>query len=347
MNLIKPVLWSVAMLMGVLLLSGCRDEAQVRALGDQIRALEAAQQQAKSELSRVQLQLRVLQAEQEKVQAERERLKTRAAEAEKALKAMQNEFEAYKKQYKVSIRKRAPGMELDVVEIDGKRFEKVKVRDLTAENLTFMHQAGTMSVSLKQLKPELQERLGYEVATPEIVPVAGPAKGDVGAEMRGKTVMTPDVVGMGPGAGGISKNGVAVNGVGVAQAGGGIRKNGVAINGVGAGLGGSGISKNGVAVEGDGGGEGRGLGGVEWDQRAFEVSKKLTELSGRMGNLRRSIMDAERVARNAEANPGGDPTVHRRTAEAFGVELREAEAAYQALVKTSQELEAGRKGPVR
>jgi hypothetical protein len=57
-------------------------------------------------------------------------------------------------------------MELEMVEIDGRKFERVKIRELTESNLTFMHQAGTMSVPLNRLNPSLQTRLGFERAVP-------------------------------------------------------------------------------------------------------------------------------------------------------------------------------------
>lgn len=141
---------------------GCQDNAQVRALNDQIRAMEATQGQARAELNRLQLQLRSLQNERDKVREERDKLQQQIDEARKALEGIQKEFQDYKQQYKLSIRKRAPGMELGQIEIEGKRFEGVRIRELTESSLTFMHLAGTMSVPLAQLKPDLQRKLGYE-----------------------------------------------------------------------------------------------------------------------------------------------------------------------------------------
>ncbi len=153
-------------LLSLLLLTGCQDEAQFRALNEQIRALESSQGQSKAELNRLQIQMRSLQLERDKIKEERDKLQSQIDEAQKALESIQKDFEEYKNQYRLSIRRRAPGMELDVVEIDGKRFEKVKIRELTEESLTFMHQAGTMSVNLSQLKPDMQERFGYQKAAP-------------------------------------------------------------------------------------------------------------------------------------------------------------------------------------
>ncbi len=151
---------------GLFGLSSCQDEAQVRSLGDQIRGLETIQAQAKAEMGRLQLQMKAVQAERDKLKAERDKLQSQMDEAAKALEAIRKDFSDYKAQYKVSIRKRAPGMELEMVEIDGKKFERVKIRELTESNLTFMHQAGTMSVPLNRLNPSLQTRLGFEQAVP-------------------------------------------------------------------------------------------------------------------------------------------------------------------------------------
>jgi predicted nucleic acid-binding Zn-ribbon protein len=149
-------------LAGVFMLSSCQDDAQVRAMSEQIRALEMAQGQAKAELSRVQLQMRSLQAERDKIKDEKEKLQLQIEEAKRAAESIMKDFEDYKMQYKLSIRKRAPGMELEVVEVDGKKFEKVRIRELTDTSLTFMHTTGTMSVELALLDNELATRLGYE-----------------------------------------------------------------------------------------------------------------------------------------------------------------------------------------
>ncbi len=156
----------------VIFSAGCRDDAQIRVLNDQLRALESAHTQGKEELRRLQTQMRELQEERDKIGEERDKLETRINEATKALEALQKAFDEYKRQYRVSIRKRAPGMELDLVEVEDKRFEKVIIRDLTESSLVFRHQTGTTSVQLSRLKPEMQERLGYQPAAAAPVPAS-------------------------------------------------------------------------------------------------------------------------------------------------------------------------------
>jgi len=191
-------------LSGALLLGGCRDEAQIRMLGDQIRALEGNEKQRAQELEALKVQIQGLEEERAQLREEREAMLPKVEAAEEALKALQEQFAAYKAQYKLSIRKRAPGMELGLVEVLGKRFEQVRVRQLTEEALIFAHATGTTSVPLSQLKPELQTRLGYEAPVPVMARSAG-----------------------GLGGGGIVKDGVRVGGAPVAVGGvGGIRKNG-------------------------------------------------------------------------------------------------------------------------
>ena len=163
-----------------LLLSSCQDDAQFRALNDQIRALESSQAQSKAEMSRLQMQMRSLQTERDKIKEERDKLESQVKEAANALDSVKKDFENYKQQYKVSIRKRAPGMLLEMVEVEGKRFENVKIRELTDSSLVFMHQAGTMSVQLSELKPDMQARLGYQPASTQAIMAsrkAGEAKG--------------------------------------------------------------------------------------------------------------------------------------------------------------------------
>ncbi len=169
---------------GALALSSCQDDAQLRVLNDQIRALEAAQGHAKAEMNRVQMQMRSLQTERDKIKEERDKLEAQIDEARKALDSIQKDFDDYRAQYKLSIRKRAPGMELEVVEVDGKRFENVRIRELTEDSMIFMHGAGTMSVNLSQLKPEMQRRLGYEVLKSVMAAAKTGAGDDLEAQAR-------------------------------------------------------------------------------------------------------------------------------------------------------------------
>lgn len=173
-----------AVLASCLLLTGCQDEAQIRALSDQIRSLESLQGQSKAELNRLQIQMRSLQIERDKIKEERDKLQSQIDEAQKALEAIRKDFEEYKQQYRLSIRQRAPGMELDQLEIDGKTFENIRIRALTEDSLTFLHSAGTMSVNLSQLKPEMQERFGYQAAMPVMAFKSGTGAKDIEREAR-------------------------------------------------------------------------------------------------------------------------------------------------------------------
>lgn len=149
-------------------LTGCGDDAQMQAMANQVQALESAQGRSRAELSKMQLQIKALEAENAKLKGEREQLKERAIEVERSLDATTKDFENFKNQYKLSIRQRAPGMELTMVDLAGKKFDRVRIRELNDTTLTVMHDAGTMSVPLSELQPELQERLGYG-ATYEVV----------------------------------------------------------------------------------------------------------------------------------------------------------------------------------
>jgi outer membrane murein-binding lipoprotein Lpp len=200
--------WVWTIFLGVIL-CGCRDEKQIRLLGEQIRGLERVEEQRSAQIEELNKQVRALEGERGRLKEEGEAMLPKVKAAEEALKALQEEFAKYKSQYKLSIRKRAPGMELGEVEVQGKRFEGVKVRQLTEEALIFVHEKGTTSVPLSQLKAELQTRLGYEMAAPFVSKGAG--RGTIGAA-----------------GGAIAKNGVVVDGVEVATGMNGIRKNGSA-----------------------------------------------------------------------------------------------------------------------
>jgi predicted nucleic acid-binding Zn-ribbon protein len=143
-------------------LSACSDNTQVRLLNEQIRALEAAQNQSKQEMDRTRLQLKSLENERNKLKEERDKLEQQTQEAQKALEGLRKDFEAYRNQYKISIRKSAPGMQIAKLEIDGKTYENITVRELTEDLLTFHHQNGSAKAALSQLNAELQTRFGYD-----------------------------------------------------------------------------------------------------------------------------------------------------------------------------------------
>ncbi|MCB1224916.1 MAG: hypothetical protein KDK99_03805 [Verrucomicrobiales bacterium] len=146
----------------LLSLSACEDRAQIDALNNQVRVLESAQNKAKEDLARVQLQMRTLQKERETIKEEKEKLQQQLDEAKQNLDDVKGEFQTYKQQYKLSIRERAPGMSLGNLEIAGREYRNVKIRELSEVQIAVMHDAGTASFAVADLPENIQGMLAIE-----------------------------------------------------------------------------------------------------------------------------------------------------------------------------------------
>lgn len=90
---------------------------------------------------------------------------TRLAQADQA--ALAREFSEYRNQYRLSIQKRAPGMDIGSVNLAGTTYNGVRVKALDAWELSFMHAGGAGRVALKDLSGELKELFAFD-------PNAGP-----------------------------------------------------------------------------------------------------------------------------------------------------------------------------
>lgn len=90
---------------------------------------------------------------------------TRLAQADQATLA--REFSEYRNQYRLSIQKRAPGLDIGSVTLAGISYNSVKVKALDAWELSFIHAGGAGRVALKDLSGELKELFAFD-------PNAGP-----------------------------------------------------------------------------------------------------------------------------------------------------------------------------
>lgn len=157
----------------VALLSSCRDDAHVQALQDEIRSLTERQGQVQGELNRIKTQMNSLSAERDQLKQEKAALEADLESARKNLEALQRDFAAYKAQYKISMRERAPGMQLGSLIVDGRTYQNVRVREATEELLAIIHDGGTMKFPWPSLPEQLQRLFGHQSnAVPVMVAVA-------------------------------------------------------------------------------------------------------------------------------------------------------------------------------
>lgn len=130
------------------------------------RELEVAGKEHQSEVEKLrgELEAEKTRAEASKLELEAEikRLDEEGKAAAKALEEIKNEFELYKKSYRVSLREKAPGLSIaEIRTVSGKVYQGVKIRSVDTKTVSFLHDSGSGSMDLATLEPEFQEMLGY------------------------------------------------------------------------------------------------------------------------------------------------------------------------------------------
>lgn len=86
-------------------------------------------------------------------------------QAELKFRKLDGQFESYKKQYRLAERARAVGEEIPVLKTkDGKTYEGVKIRRVTALEIRFSHKSGITGVHYKNLPDVLRDRFQFSEA---------------------------------------------------------------------------------------------------------------------------------------------------------------------------------------
>lgn len=153
-----------------LLLCQCDDgsSARIRGLKDEIQTLNHQIDDTRSQVSRLQSQIEASRAEKKKLEEDKAKSQEEREATAKELEQLKKDFETYKSHYKLSMRKRAPGFQLeDFTSVDGKEYKQVVLREITETQVNFTHQGGIMKLHYKQLPEQLQAVLGFLIAQPE------------------------------------------------------------------------------------------------------------------------------------------------------------------------------------
>jgi len=147
-------------------LPACTDHASVAKAQDlEVEIEQLTKLNSESEQAAIRLQAQIEAARQEKdaLKAEKAKLEQDRAAASKELNELKTQFENYKVRYKLSMRKRAPGMHVDDFSINGTTFSQVTLKELTDTDLNFLHSAGVAKMSVKLLPEPLQDLLGINI----------------------------------------------------------------------------------------------------------------------------------------------------------------------------------------
>ena len=163
----SSVRFPVLAILAACALPGCTDHASVAKVQDlEVEIEQLTKLNSESEQATVRLQAQIEAARQEKdaVKAEKAKLEQDRAAASKELDELKTEFENYKVRYKLSMRKRAPGLHVDDFSIDGTTFSQVTLKELTDTYINFSHNAGVAKLSVKLLPEPLQDLLGINIS---------------------------------------------------------------------------------------------------------------------------------------------------------------------------------------
>jgi len=150
-----------------LILAGCREDmSKIQSLQDEIRAVEEKEFKSRQELTRLKNQVSSMEAERDKLKEDKTKLESEVEAAKKGLETMKKQFEDYKSQYKISIRKRAPGMMLGDMVVDGRSYKNVKIREVQDDGIYIGHEGGLTNVKWSQVPEALRFTLAQSDPSP-------------------------------------------------------------------------------------------------------------------------------------------------------------------------------------
>lgn len=133
---------------------------QAKALRDEIDQLNKHHYEAQQAAKRLQSQLEAAKSESKKLEDAVKQAEQGQEEAKKELEQIKKDFEAYKAKYKVSMRSKVPGLQLEDFTAQGKAYQRVVVMQFTEELLAFSHAAGTGKLLLRDLPELVRDTLG-------------------------------------------------------------------------------------------------------------------------------------------------------------------------------------------
>ena len=142
--------------------SGCEDEEQVKRLQEEVRLIGEMQRDAQSEASRLSSQIQELTAEKERLRLENAKLIEAMETLRKESTQLQKDFDAYRQNYKTTMRTRGVGMSLGTLVVNGTTFNEVVCRQVTEEHIAVMHSTGPAKFTWEKVPDLVRVRFGIE-----------------------------------------------------------------------------------------------------------------------------------------------------------------------------------------
>lgn len=142
--------------------TGCEDKEQVMRLQEEVRLIGEMQRDSQSEASRLSSQIQVLTAEKERLRLENAKLMEAMETLRKEATQLQNDFDAYRRNYKTTMRTRGVGMNLGTLVVNGMTFNDVVCRQITDEYLAVMHSTGPAKFTWDKMPDLVRAKFGVE-----------------------------------------------------------------------------------------------------------------------------------------------------------------------------------------
>lgn len=140
----------------------------INVLGKQ--SMEEIQDEASAEANEAQAradalseELGLSKEENTKLQQELETQSTQNEDRQKRIEALEKEFQAYREEYKLSMRNRARGMKLATFQSGLTRLTDVEIVQVEGKFVRVRHAGGEGRYEISTLKPDLQKQLGAEL----------------------------------------------------------------------------------------------------------------------------------------------------------------------------------------
>ena len=146
-----------------LLLSSCeREQISLGDLESRLEKLESSFSVVKKTANQLRRDLAVVTETRSKLEVEADASRSAVLQIKADRDALVQSFVSYRTEYHDSIIKRATGMELGNLTVDGVTYEGARVKSLDPWELAVQHYAGVTRIDLVDLPENLQALLGYD-----------------------------------------------------------------------------------------------------------------------------------------------------------------------------------------
>lgn len=146
--------------------SSCsRDPERLQALTDKLAELEEQGDTLKYEQAAQRKALASISAERERLTMERAKTEDDIRKTVKEIDAIEEGFAKYKLDYRLAIQRRAKGIELGDLTVNGETLKNVVVSSATDTELTVLHANGMARILLAKAPPKIQGMFGFDEST--------------------------------------------------------------------------------------------------------------------------------------------------------------------------------------